>query len=84
MTMPVTDDGITYRLSVDVGAAERIKTSLGEVSAWRVRPVLTDEKGQSVGRNLALWISDDARRYPVKIQAELAVGSFNLLLREAR
>jgi len=84
MTMPVTDDGVTYRLGIDVGAAERIKTSLGEVSAWRVRPVLTDDKGQSVGRNLALWISDDARRYPVKIQAEIAVGSFNLLLRDAR
>jgi hypothetical protein len=75
---------MTYRLAIDVGAAERIRTPIGEVSAWKVRPVLTDDKGQSVGRNLAVWISDDARRYPVKIQAELAVGSFNLLLREAR
>jgi hypothetical protein len=84
MTMPVSDDGITYRLAIDVGAAERIRTPIGEMSAWKVRPVLTDDKGQSVGRNLAVWISDDAHRYPVKIQAELAVGSFNLLLREAR
>ena len=82
--MPVSDDGENYRLAIDVAAPERVKTPLGEVSAWKVRPVLTDGKGQTVGRNLAIWISDDARRYPMKIQAELAVGSFNLILREAR
>jgi hypothetical protein len=84
MTMPVSDDGLTYRLSMEVGAAERITTPIGAVSAWKVKPVLTDDKGQPVGKNLAIWIADDASRYPVKIQAELAVGSFNLLLREAR
>lgn len=84
MTMPVSDDGRNYRLQIDVASPERVKTPLGEVSAWRVKPVVTDDTGQAVGRNLAVWISDDARRRPVKIQAELAVGSFNLLLREAR
>jgi len=80
----VSDDGRNYRLQIEVGAPERVKTPLGEVSAWKVKPVLTDDTGQAVGRNLAVWISDDARRRPVKFQAELAVGSFNLLLREAR
>jgi hypothetical protein len=84
MTMPVSDDGIIYRLGIDVGAPEHVKTPLGELNAWKVMPVLTDDKGQTVGRNLAIWISDDERRYPLKIQAELAAGTFNLLLREAR
>ncbi len=84
MTMPVSDDGLTYRLGIDVGAPEHVKTPLGEINAWKVRPVLTDDKGQMVGKNLAVWISDDERRYPLKIQAELALGTFNLLLREAR
>jgi hypothetical protein len=84
MTMPVSDDGQNYRLAIDVGALERVKTPVGEVSAWRVKPALTGGNGETVGRNLAVWISNDARRYPVKVQAELAVGSFNLALREAR
>jgi hypothetical protein len=84
MTMPVSDDGVTYRLGIDVGAPEHVKTPFGELNAWKVRPVLTDDKGQTVGRNLAVWISDDERRYPLKIQAEVAVGTFNLMLREAR
>jgi len=28
-----------------------------------------------------LWLSDDARRLPVRLEAELAVGRFVLLLR---
>jgi hypothetical protein len=84
MTMPVSDDGVTYRMGIDVEAPERVTTPLGVLNAWKVRPVLTDDKGQTVGKNLAVWIADDARRYPLKIQAEVAVGTFNLILREAR
>jgi hypothetical protein len=84
VTMPVSDDGLNYRLTIDVAEAERIKTPLGEIWAWRVTPVVADDKGQTIGKNLAMWISDDARRYPLKIRAELPVGAFELVLREAR
>ena len=84
MTMPVSDSGINYKGQFDIGAVERVKTGLGELSAWRIRLTLFDDKNRTVGRNMALWISDDARRLPVKLQAELTVGSFNLILRDAR
>ena len=84
MTMPVSDSGINYKGQFDIGALERVKTGLGELSAWRIRLTLFDDKNRTVGRNMALWISDDARRLPVKLQAELTVGSFNLILRDAR
>ena len=83
VTMPVTDDGLNYKLTIDVAAPERIKTPLGEIGAWKVIPVVADDKGQTVGKNLAVWISDDARRYPLKIQADMPVGSFVLVLRDA-
>jgi hypothetical protein len=84
VTMPVTDDGLIYKLTIDVAAPERIKTPIGEIGAWKVIPVVADDKGQTIGKNLAVWISDDARRYPLKIQADLPVGNFALVLREAR
>ena len=84
VTMPVTDDGNNYKVTIDVAAAERIKTPIGEIWAWKVMPVVTDDKGRPLGRNLAVWISDDARKYPLRIQADLPVGSFVLLLREAK
>jgi len=84
MTMPVSDNGTNYKVQIDISAAERVRTPMGEVSAWKVRPTVFDSKNHTVGRNMAIWMSDDARRLPVKFQAELPVGSFILTLREAR
>src|SRR3989442_7176333 len=84
MTMPVCDNGTNYKVQIDIGAPERVRTPRGEVTAWKVRPTVFDEKNKPVGRNMAIWMSDDAQRLPVKFQAELPVGSFNLALREVR
>ncbi len=84
MTMPVSDNGINYKVQFDVGALEPVKTPLGTQPAWRVRLSVFDDKNKPVGRNVAIWMSDDARRLPLKLQADLPVGSFNLTLREAR
>ena len=84
MTMPISDDGRNLKLQIAVGAAERVTVPLGEFNALKITPSIFDDRNQPVGRNLALWISDDPRRMPVKIQASLPVGSFVVALREAR
>jgi hypothetical protein len=84
MTMPVTDNGINYKVQFDVGASEKVRTPMGEHPALKVRLSVFDDKNQSVGKNIAIWMSDDARHLPVKLQADLPVGSFNLLLRDAK
>jgi hypothetical protein len=84
MTMPVTDNGINYRVQFEAGAVEQVRAPIGERSAIKIRLSVADDKNQPVGKNIAIWISDDARRLPVKLTAELPVGSFNLLLREAK
>lgn len=84
MTMPVSDNGTNYKVQVEIGAPERVKVPMGEVSAWKLKPTIFDESGKSVGRNLGIWLSDDARRLPVKVQGDLPVGSFVLNLREAK
>jgi hypothetical protein len=83
VSMPVTDDGTTYRVQFEVGALERVRVPLGDMSAWKIAATLVDAGGHPVGRNLAIWIADNERRWPVKLQAELAVGSFALALRAA-
>ena len=82
--MPVTDAGDVYKVQMQVGAVEPIKTALGTINALKIVPVVTASKGAPPPRGLALWISDDARRLPLKIEAQLAVGKFTVTLRAAR
>lgn len=80
----VSDSGHLYRVTLNVTGKESVQTGLGPVPAWKVVPAIRDDKGQVVGRGLAVWISDDARRLPLKIEAQLPVGAFVLTLKEAR
>lgn len=80
----VSDSGYLYRVTLNVTGRESVETGLGQSAAWKVVPAIRDTKGQPVGRGLAVWISDDVRRLPLRIQAQLPVGSFVLTLREAR
>lgn len=79
--MPVTDAGDVYRVQMQVGALESVKTPLGTMNALKIVPVIAAGKAQPP-RGLAIWISNDARRLPLKIEAQLAVGKFVVLLRK--
>lgn len=84
ITMPITDNGINYKVTFEAGAPEKVRTPRGDQAAMKIRLSVVDGKNQPVGRNIAIWLSDDARRLPVKLQADLPVGSFNLLLRDVK
>jgi hypothetical protein len=81
-TIPVTTDGQLYRAEIYVDGLEALKTPAGPFQAWKLRAIPFNERGQTESRPLMLWISDTPSRVPVKLQADLPVGSFNLTLRE--
>lgn len=80
--LPVCDAGECFNVQVSVAPPELVKAGIGEVRAWRITPSLPAEQARTA-RRLTVWISDDARRLPVRMQAQLAVGSFDLTLRQA-
>jgi hypothetical protein len=80
VSMPVVVNGHIYRVQAVVTGRETVSCGLGEVDAWRVTPTLLDESDRSDGRDMAIWISVDARRLPVKLQGQLPVGAFALTL----
>jgi hypothetical protein len=84
MTWPVVENGVTYTVRLETSAPEQVRTSIGTMAAWKVTPSATDENHQPAGRNMAIWISTDVRRLPLKLQAELPVGTFDLVLRDVR
>jgi len=84
IAVPVSDGGTNYRVQMAVGTPEPVQVPLGSSSAWKVTLVITDAASQQVGRNVAVWLSTDSRRLPLKAQAELPVGAFVLGLRDVK
>lgn len=84
VTVPVTDEGMLYKTVFDVGAPEPIRVPAGSLTAWNLGITILDSSNQPVGNNIRAWISTDARRLPLRIQADLPVGSFILALRTAQ
>jgi hypothetical protein len=63
---------------------ERLSTALGDLMAWRIEPAIVGDTGELGARGLTLWLSDDNRKLPLLMEAEMPVGRFVLRLRSAR
>jgi hypothetical protein len=80
-TIPVTDSGKAYRMRVAVSGRESVTTGIGTLPALKLRLMVNNADGTATDDStLTLWISDDARRLPLKLVAGLSVGSFQLTL----
>jgi hypothetical protein len=82
--MAISNDGTTYKLRFEIARPERLRTAFGDQNAWKLSPIAEDAKNPLIGRNLSIWLTDDARRLPVKLQGDLPVGAFVLTLREVK
>jgi len=78
--IPVIDSGKAYTMSIRVGGLESVKSGLGTLQALKLTMTMVDAAGKAEGTGFSLWLSDDARRLPLKISAGLSVGSVNLTL----
>jgi hypothetical protein len=83
VSMAVADSGRIYMTEFVIGRPETVKLSFGSVAALRVTPAVVDDAGKPVGRGSTLWLSNDERRIPLKLEAQLAVGRFVLELQKA-
>jgi len=81
-TMPVSDNGQVYRVLMQIGGIEPVKTGLGTINGFHITPVITGPDKDSP-KGLSLWISEDARRLPLKMEAQLLVGKFTITLERA-
>jgi hypothetical protein len=66
------------KLRVLVKGRERIKVPAGTFSTIRVEPTAVDPDSEGLigkGKNLVLWLTDDARRMPVQLRSKLKTGT---------
>jgi hypothetical protein len=64
-----------HTLRVEVQGRERIQTPAGTFDTIRVEPKSTGQSLIGKGKNLLLWLTDDARKMPVQIKSKLKVGT---------
>ncbi len=84
VTLPVSDGGRVFRVQATVRERQRLSTRLGRLMAWRIEPVILGDHGEGGASRLTLWVSDDAQKWPLSMEAEMPVGKFTLTLRSAR
>jgi hypothetical protein len=64
-----------HELRVEVQGRERVQTPAGSFDTIRVEPRSTGQGLIGKGKNLLLWLTDDARKMPVQLKSKLKVGT---------
>jgi hypothetical protein len=84
VSFPVADDGQLYTVEFATSGPEVLRVPIGERDAWNVGIRIVDADRQPVGDNIGIWFSTDPKHLPLRIKADLPVGSFLLSLKDAR
>lgn len=70
-------DNENYDFKLEFLGREVINTKLGKMRALKFRPYVMAGRVFKEEESLTFWVSDDDNRMPLKIKANLAVGSLN-------
>ncbi|TAI47788.1 DUF3108 domain-containing protein [Flagellimonas allohymeniacidonis] len=74
MDMLFDDDGV-YKFKLKYLGNEIIRTKFGKVECLKFRPVVQSGRVFKEQESLTLWVSNDLNKIPIRIKADLAVGS---------
>lgn len=78
----VSDSGLVYKIPVRVTAKEMQNTAIGKVSCFRLEPTVfgpgrfIETKGSMI-----IWITDDARRLPVRSSINANIGKIEIKIK---
>ena len=74
MDMLFDDDGV-FKFKLKYLGTEILKTKFGKVECLKFRPYVLSGRVFKEQESLTLWVSNDYNKIPVRIKADLAVGS---------
>lgn len=80
----VTTKGKFYYAELKVADLETIRTDIGTVECFRLEPLSSfpESKVFREGGKMAIWITNDARRIPVRFDVKTGVGTASIRLEE--
>jgi hypothetical protein len=77
--LKISDSGLVYDVPVRVTARERQKTDIGKVMCFRIEPdVFGPGRLVESDGKMVIWITDDARRIPVRSQVNASIGKIDI------
>ncbi|SHG53671.1 DUF3108 domain-containing protein [Flagellimonas flava] len=74
LDMLFDDDGV-FKFQLKYLGKEVIRTKFGKVECLKFRPLVQSGRVFKEKESLTLWVSNDLNKIPVRIKADLAVGS---------
>lgn len=74
LQMLYDDDGI-FKFRLKYLGKEVLKTKFGKVECLKFRPYVQSGRVFKEQESLSLWVSNDQNKIPIRIEADLAVGS---------
>ncbi len=78
----VSDSGLVYKVPVHVTARVRQKSIFGKIWCFRLEPEVFGEKRLIEQKgSLIIWITDDARRIPIRGQVNANIGRVEIKLK---
>ena len=85
LTLPVYDGKKLYEMRVRrLERGEEVEVAAGTYDATRLELRLFERGRETQGTRFQVWISEDPRRLPVLIEAELPFGTFRVELERVR
>ncbi|GGF41502.1 DUF3108 domain-containing protein [Echinicola rosea] len=76
-------DEKTYDMKMVYEGRDRVSTKIGEFDTIVISPVMPSNKLFSGENPIKMWITNDKNRIPIKVEAELVVGSLNMEITQA-
>lgn len=71
-------DNEIFPLKIKFVGREIIKTDVGKIRCLKFRPVIQKGRVFKNEEDLAVWISDDVNHIPMRVEAEILVGSIKM------
>ena len=76
----ILDNKKLWNVEVQVLKKERLSTVLGEVDTILIKPLIKSEGIFERKGEIFIWLTDDARRIPVKMKTKIKIGSVTATL----
>ncbi|HMJ09603.1 MAG TPA: DUF3108 domain-containing protein [Pyrinomonadaceae bacterium] len=81
----ISDSGLVYDIPIKVTAREKQKSIFGSVMCFRLEPdVFGPRRLIEKEGSMVIWITDDARRIPIRSQVNAPFGKVEIKLKSAK